>query len=178
MRQMDVAPGRVGAVSFEEYVAEARHKLFRFAVVLCGDPVLAQDLVSNVLGRAFERWHQVDAADNVHAYVRRMVVNEYLTWRRRSARSTPHADLVDLTDRASPTPDHGGSYAERDALLGELARLPKQQRAAIVLRFYEGMSDDEIAEVLGCRAGTVRSRVSRGLATLRIVMTLNPVKEA
>jgi RNA polymerase sigma-70 factor (sigma-E family) len=175
---MYVSPGRVGAVSFEEYVAGARHKLFRFAVVLCGDPVLAQDLVSNVLGRAFERWHQVDAADNVHAYVRRMVVNEYLTWRRRSARSSPHADLIDLADRAGAAPDHGGAYAERDALLGELARLPKQQRAAIVLRFYEGMTDVEIAEVLGCREGTVRSSVSRGLATLRIVMTPNPIKEA
>ena len=166
-----VAPGIVGAVQFEAYLAGARHRLFRFAVVLCGDPVLAEEIVTDVLGRAFERWHQVGAADNVHAYVRRMVVNEYLTWRRRTARTSPHADLVDLIDRRSDNPDHGSQHAERDALLAELARLPKQHRAAIVLRCYEGLSDEQIAEVLGCRPGTVRSSISRGLASLRIVMT-------
>ena len=172
------APGRLGVVRFEDYLSDARHRLFRFAVVLCGDPVLAEDIVTDVLGRAFERWHQVSAADNVHAYVRRMVVNEYLTWRRRRARTAPHADVVDLVDRGGGTPDHGGGHAERDAMLGELARLPKQQRAAIVLRFYEGMSDDQIAEVLDCRPVTVRSNISRGLATLRIVMTPSTIEEA
>jgi RNA polymerase sigma-70 factor (sigma-E family) len=158
-------------MGFEEYLTGARHRLFRFAVVLCGDPVLAEDIVTDVLGRAYERWHQVGAADNVHAYVRRMVVNEYLTWRRRAARSSPRADLVDLVDRVGSSPDHGGRHAERDALRFELDRLPKQHRAAIVLRYYEDMPDDEIADVLGCRIGTVRSSISRGLATLRIVMS-------
>jgi len=175
---MAVAPGRLGAVDFEEYVAGARQRLFRFAVVLCGNPVLAEDIVMDVLGRAFERWHQVGAADNVHAYVRRMVVNEYLTWRRRTTRTSPRADLIDLVDRGNISPDHGSQHAERDALLTELARLPKQQRAAIVLRFYEGLSDDEIAGVLDCRPGTVRSSVSRGLATLRITITTSNNEEA
>ncbi len=62
-----IESGRVQPVRFEEYVDEARHRLFRFAVVLCGDPVLAEDIVTDVLGRAFERWHLVGAADNVHA---------------------------------------------------------------------------------------------------------------
>lgn len=177
MRQVEAASGMVSAVRFEEYVAEHRRPLFRFAVVLCGDPVLAEDLVTDVLGRAYERWHQVDAADNVHAYVRRMVVNEFLSWRRRTVRTSPRSDLVDLLDRSGGSPDHGGQHAERDALLGELARLPRQQRAAIVLRFYEGMPDDEIAVVLGCRPGTVRSSVSRGLSTLRVVLTTSPAEE-
>jgi RNA polymerase sigma-70 factor (sigma-E family) len=177
-RQMVVTPGRVGAVRFEDYLSDARHRLFRFAVVLCGDPVLAEDIVTDVLGRAYERWHQVGAADNVHAYVRRMVVNEYLSWRRRTARTAPHADVIELVDRGGASPDHGGHHAERDALMGELSRLPKQQRAAIVLRFYEGLSDDEIAGVLDCRPGTVRSSVSRGLATLRIVLTTPSTEEA
>ena len=181
-RQTLAAPGIVGgvqfepSVGFEEYLAGARHRLFRFSVVLCGDPVLAEEIVTDVLSRAFERWQQVSAADNVHAYVRRMVVNEYLTWRRRTARTTPHADLIDLIDRRGGNPDHGAQHAERDALLAELARLPKQHRAAIVLRFYEGLTDDQIADVLGCRPGTVRSSISRGLASLRIVMT-DPAKE-
>jgi len=176
-RQVAVVRDRVDAVGFEEYVAGARHRLFRFAVVLCGDPVLADDIVTNVLGRAFERWYQVAAADNVHAYVRRMVVNEYLTWRRRGTYSAPHADVAALVDRGGGNPDHGEHHAEHDALLGELAHLPRQQRAAIVLRFYEGLSDDEIAAVLDCRPGTVRSSISRGLATLRIVMTASIAEE-
>ena len=180
-RQTTVAPGILGimgivGVQFEEYLADARHRLFRFAVVLCGDPVLAEEIVTDVLGRAFERWHQVSAADNIHAYVRRMVVNEYLSWRRRTARTAPRDDLVDLIDQRGGNPDHAPQHAERDALLAELSRLPRQHRAAIVLRFYEGLSDDQIADVLGCRPGTVRSSISRGLASLRIVMT-DPRKE-
>jgi DNA-directed RNA polymerase specialized sigma24 family protein len=66
-------------------VEQRRQSLFRSAVVLCGDPVLGEDILADVLGRAYERWNQVSAADNVHAYVRRMIVNEYLEWWRRRA---------------------------------------------------------------------------------------------
>jgi RNA polymerase sigma-70 factor (sigma-E family) len=180
---MTLAAGRLGRVyrpdpvtDFAGYVDEQRHRLFRFAVVLCGDPVLADDIVAEVLARAYERWDRVSAATNVHAYVRRMVVNEFLSWRRRATRTSPRADLVELADRAAQSPDPGHAHAERAALAAELVRLPRQQRAAIVLRYYEGLPDDEIADVLGCRPVTVRSNISRGLATLRVVMTV-PVEE-
>ena len=164
---------RSSGVQFEQYVNESRQRLFRFAVVLCGDTVLAGDLISDVLGRAFERWPQVSAARDPHAYVRRMLVNEFVSWQRRRARAIPHPEVGQLVDlRASrfgtSGPDPGDVQVERAALLEELSRLPARQRAAIVLRYYEDLADEDIAATLGCRTGTVRSSISRGLATLRI----------
>jgi RNA polymerase sigma-70 factor (sigma-E family) len=168
--------GSVSGVQFEQYVTAARQRLYRFAVVLCGDPVLASDLVTDVLGRAFERWQLVSAARDPHAYVRRMLVNEFLSWKRRRARAVPYSEVADLADQqanrfGTGARDHGDVHAERTALLAELARLPARQRAAIVLRYYEDLCDDDIAAVLGCRLGTVRSIISRGLATLRVTIT-------
>ncbi|MGN6607362.1 MAG: SigE family RNA polymerase sigma factor [Jatrophihabitans sp.] len=161
--------GGVPTVQFEQYVHEARQPLYRFAVVLCGDTVLAQDLLADVLGRAYERWTLVSNARDPHAYVRRMLVNEFMNWHRRRARSFPHAEVGDLVDRTQPAgPDHGDVHAERAALQHELTRLPARQRAAIVLRYWSDMDDDQIAAELGCRPGTVRSAISRGLATLRV----------
>jgi RNA polymerase sigma-70 factor (sigma-E family) len=158
---------------FEQYVIASRQRLYRFAVVLCGDPVLAGDLLGNVLGRAFERWSQVSAARDPHAYVRRMLVNEYVSWQRQRARTVPHPEVGRMADlRAdrlgSAAPDPGDEHADRAALLEELSRLPARQRAAIVLRYYADLSDAEIAATLDCRIGTVRSSISRGLATLRV----------
>lgn len=171
--RVEGAPG----LDFERYVESSRQRLYRFAVVLCGDPVLAGDLLSNVLGRAFERWHQVSAANDSHAYVRRMLVNEYVDWQRVRARTTPHPEVADLADlrgheagAAGPAP--ADTLADRSALLEELARLPGRQRAAIVLRYYEDLSDQDIAATLDCRVGTVRSSISRGLAALRVSPTL------
>ncbi len=168
-----------GQMRFEQYVIESRMRLFRFAVVLCGDTVLAADLVTDVLGRAFERWHQVSAAEDAHAYVRRMLVNEFISWTRRRARTVPHPEigrLADIRARRLGTSDPGpaDSHAERAVLLDALAKLPKRQRAAIVLRYYEDLSDEDIAAALNCRPGTVRSSISRGLASLRITPTFTP----
>ena len=161
--------------AFEHYVRRYRRSLYRFAVVLCGDTTLGSDLVADVLGRAFERWSKVAAADDVHAYVRRMLVNEFISWSRRRARTAPHPDVGRLVDLSAPLHgsapiDHGERYADRAALQFELTRLPARQRAAIVLRYFEDLDDDAIAATLGCRVGTVRSNISRGLATLRISM--------
>lgn len=164
---------RSAAVQFEQYVVQSRQRLYRFAVVLCGDTVLAGDLLSDVLGRAFERWTHVSAARDPHAYVRRMLVNAFVDHQRRRARTVPSADVARLADvRAerlgTAVPDPGDAETDRAALLHDLARLPARQRAAIVLRYYADLDDDEIAATLGCRAGTVRSYISRGLATLRV----------
>ena len=160
-------------MEFEDYVRTRRRALYRFAVVLSGDPVLAEDLVADSLARAFERWPQVSRADNIHAYVRRMLVNQFLSWRRRGARV---ATLADLESLLAPVADHAPDTADALALIAELSALPRQQRAALVLRYYEGMSYAEIAQTLGSGENAARSNVSRALASLRI--QLNESAEA
>ena len=152
-------------MEFTEYVREQRPALLRFATVLTGQAWLADDVVSDVLGRAFEKWETIGDLDRPHAYVRRMIINEYLSWRRRRRCSTP---VADMPETAGSVDDHGANHAEREAMIARLQRLPRRQRAAVVLRYYVGLTHDEIAAELGCRTSTVRSQISRALATLRI----------
>ena len=159
-------------VTFEEYVAARLAGLLRFAVVLTGDRDLAQDVVQEVLARAQARWRSIVRLDLPDRYVRRMIVNEFVSWRRRWGRQVPVGWVVDGHPvGVSRQPDAAAAHAERDALLAELARLPRRQQAVLVLRYYEGLSDVEIAEVLGCRPGTVRGYASRALVMLRIELT-------
>jgi RNA polymerase sigma-70 factor (sigma-E family) len=166
---------------FEEFAATRLPAVLRFAGVLTADRALAEDLVQEVLIRASRRWDQIGELDRPEMYVRKMVVNEYLSWRRRSWRLLPAGAADDVDARAdSVTPDHAGQHAERDALLCEIGKLPRRQRAVLVLRYYEGFSDTEIAELLGCTPGTVRGYVSRALAALRVELAeprLIPLKE-
>lgn len=153
-------------MTFEEYAAWRLPALLRYAAVLTGDRDLAQDIVQEVMGRAQLRWRKIARLDQPDHYVRRMITNEFLSWRRRWGRVIP---VGQVTDRPPPAgPDAATVHAERDALLAELARLPRRQQAVLVLRFYEGLSDAEIADLLGCRPGTVRGYASRALAALRI----------
>jgi RNA polymerase sigma factor (sigma-70 family) len=152
-------------VQFEDYVDQRRAALLRFAAVLSGDPVLAEDLVAEVLATAFERWARIGVIENPHAYVRRMLVNEYLDTRDRSRRNDIAADLARL---AAPVADHAQHIVEHAALAVELQRLPRKQRAAVVLRYYEGLSYAEIAETLGSGIVAARSNVFRALARLRV----------
>ena len=96
-----------------------------------------------------------------------MITNEYLSWRRRRASRTVASTHGTLDALGTPVADPATGYAERDAMRARIATLPRKQRAAILLRYYEDCTDAEIAEVLGCTAGTVRSHISRALATLR-----------
>jgi RNA polymerase sigma-70 factor (sigma-E family) len=151
-------------VDFDAYVRDARLPLLRFAVVLTDDPELAQDLVQDVLLRAQQRWERIGAVARPHAYVRRMVANEAISWKRKWARieARPDADI----DRVVADPTE--AVDQRDALLGELARLPIKQRAAVVMRYLEDMTDAEIADALGCSAATVRVHIHRALRRLRV----------
>ncbi|MGW5718531.1 SigE family RNA polymerase sigma factor [Amycolatopsis sp. NPDC003865] len=155
-------------MQFEEFSREQLPGLVRFAAVLTGDRELAQDVVQDALVRAHQRWRHVAAADRPELYLRKMVVNGYLGWRRRwyqrSVRPTP--DVALLREQAAPDPAR--RIADADQLDGLLARLSRAQRASIVLRFYEDRDDQEIAAVLGCAPGTVRSHISRGLSSLRV----------
>lgn len=154
-------------MTFDQWVRDGRGRLLAFATVLCGGRHLAEDVVQEVLVRVHRKWDFVSGLDYPDAYVRRMVVNEFLSWRRKWARIEPSG----LLDVVGSVPDPAGLIAERMELLTELCALPKRQRAVVVLRYLVGQSDAQIAETLGCTEGTVRGYSSRALATLKIQLT-------
>ncbi|MBB4685098.1 SigE family RNA polymerase sigma factor [Amycolatopsis jiangsuensis] len=149
---------------FDDFVAARLDGLLRYATVLTDDPHLAQDIVQDVLLRAQERWDRIASPPT---YVRRMITNEYLSWRRRAARRMVPSNHAVLDSLSPPEADPSVAYDERDEMLALLATLPRKQRAALVLRYYENYTDAEIADVLRCGVSTVRSQISRALATLR-----------
>lgn len=152
-------------MTFEQYVRSRERALLRFAAVLTADRGVAEDVLQDVLSRAYVGWDRIGDLADPHAYVRRMIVNEYLSWRRKWHRITPVADVDEFMPNA---PDHATGHSERADLLNRLLGLPRAQRAAIVLRYYEGLPDDEIAAALGTGTSTVRSNIARGLRTLRV----------
>nr|WP_269328685.1 SigE family RNA polymerase sigma factor [Kineosporia babensis] len=157
---------------FEEFVATRGPSLVRLARGLLRDPYLAEDVVQDVLGRALLQWHRVSAANDVDAYVRRMVVNACTSFFRRAARRERTTDSVLVLD--TPSTDGAQNRAERDQLIALLRKLPAKQRAVLVLRHYEGLPDSEIAVLMKCSEVTVRSNAHRGLAKLRDMLTAVP----
>ena len=152
-------------MTFEEFAAERLPALLAFATVLTGQRATAEDITQEVLIRAHGRWDQIAGLDRPEMYVRKMVLNEFLSWRRRSWRTVAAANPVPALDL---TADHAAEYAEHAAMLAEIGKLPRRQRAVLALRYYEDRSDAEIAELLGCAPATVRAYASRALAALRI----------
>lgn len=153
---------------FEEFAVRELPGLLRYAVMLTGESELAQDLVQDVLVKAHSQWRRVAAADHPRLYVKKMVTRAYLSWRRRWA--VRHIVLASAGQRldGEPVRDHALSIVDRDDVWRRLAGLPARQRAVLVLRYYERLTDPEIATMLGCSAGTVRGYASRALATLRL----------
>jgi RNA polymerase sigma-70 factor (sigma-E family) len=161
---------------FDGYVAARGGALLRFAYLLCGDRHRSEDLVQSALVKTLRNWHSVVAADHPDAYVRRIVVREYLSWRRLRVSGEVLRELSDA-DRppAASAPDPAGAQASRAAAWDLLSRLPPAQRAVLVLRYYEDLDDEAVARVLSCTASTVRSNAARGLAALRrLVPALDP----
>jgi RNA polymerase sigma-70 factor (sigma-E family) len=152
-------------VTFDEYVRTRGPALVRLAWLIAGDRHLGEDLVQEVLTRAYPRWNRIVAGGRPEVYLRRMLVNAHVSWRRRRA-STEIADGGDRIDGPSHD-DVSHETAERDALWRLIRRLPPKQRITIVLRFYEDLDDTSIAEILGCSPVTVRTHTMRALATLR-----------
>ncbi len=153
---------------FEAYVAAKGQSLLRFAFVLTGNHHLAEDIVQEVLARMHARWRRLDRTDSPDAYVRRAIVREFLSWRR--SRKSGEQAMATLPDRPSSQRDASQRLVDRDEVWHWLAGLARSQRAVLILRFYEDLSDDQIAEVLGCAKATVRVHASRGLARLRTVV--------
>ncbi len=157
-------------MEFDDFARGQLPRLVRYAVMLTGDRELAQDLVQDVMVKVQRQWRRVSAADHPDRYVHTMVTRAFLSWRRRWAVRSIGL-TVDGTPDGQPTRDHAGTIADRDDVWRRLAALPRQQRAVLVLRYYEQLTDAEIAETLGCSAGTVRGYASRALTTLRLDLT-------
>jgi RNA polymerase sigma-70 factor (sigma-E family) len=162
LQPVPVADRGARVVDFDEWVAARGDALFRLAYVLTGNRVDAEDAVQDALSRALPRWSRIVEAEDPDAYVRRMVVNAHTSWWRRfRRRESPVAEV--RLDQTRDDPD----VVEHDRVWRACLRLPADQRVAVVLRYYEDCDYAEIADLTSVREGTVRSRVSRALATLR-----------
>jgi RNA polymerase sigma-70 factor (sigma-E family) len=161
---------------FAAYMTARQPSLLRTAYLLTGDRHTAEDLVQTALAKLYLSWDKVQHRELVDGYVRRILVNEHNSlWRRAWKRRELSSDTL---------PDDQGSYDRHDdgssgALWEFVQTLPRRQRAVIVLRYYEELSEAETADALGVSVGTVKSQASRALATLRdrAPQTLNPREE-
>lgn len=151
--------GDQAAAGFDAYVRERHGELRRLAFLLTGDWAAADDAVQTALIRCEKRWSGIGVAQQ-HAYVRKAVVNTTSTWRLRRRQHRPLSDL-------DQCPSAEGDADARLTVLAALRRLPLAQRQVVVLRYYAGMSESDIAGLLGVSAGTVKSRASRAFAALR-----------
>lgn len=150
---------------FEDFFHVSWRRLYPMAVGIAGDRASAEDALQTAFAKAYASWSRVSSARHPEAYVRRMVVNEIISSRRsawfRRERSTAEPDA----GASTASPESG--VVDRDAVWAAVQGLPVRQRAVIVLRYYEDLSEAEIAEVLGCSRGTVKSQASAALKNLR-----------
>lgn len=145
---------------YEDFVATRSDRLLRVAYMLTRNWASAEDLLQESLAKAWFAWPRLDEPE---PYVRRILVTTYTSWWRRRWRQEVVSDVLpELQDGA------GSGFDERDALWRALGRLPARQRAVLVLRFYEDLSVAEVADVLDCQSGTVKSQTAKALAKLRI----------
>jgi RNA polymerase sigma-70 factor (sigma-E family) len=145
---------------FDEFVATRSRTLLRTAYLLTGEHALAEDLVQTALAKAWFAWGRIDGPPE--PYVRRVLVTTYATWwRRKWQGERPTGSLPQVPTAAST------SVEDRDALWRALAVLPRRQRAVVVLRYYEDLSEADTAAALGISKGTVKSQAAKALATLR-----------
>jgi RNA polymerase sigma-70 factor (sigma-E family) len=158
-------------MTFEEFATARLPALLRYGMLLTRDPEQARDLVQDVLAQAIPRWKRIGAVDEPYAYVRAMITNEYLSLLRRRKLRTVPLTYEALNGPRAPTASDPADRFDNEDLWRRLAVLPRKQRAVVVLRYYEELTDNEIADVLGCRASTVRSHATRALATLRVRLT-------
>ena len=151
-----------GEAAFEEFVRGRGAALLRFAYLLTGDRGHAEDLVQDALVKAYLRWNGRAVIEYPEAYVRRTIVNQFVSWRRRRSSGEVVGPVPELSGG-----DHAQRLTERVRVWKVLSELPPRQRSVLVLRYYEGLSDRNIAELLGCAEGTVRSLAARAFSTLR-----------
>ncbi len=147
---------------FSEYVAARWPSLVRSAVLLGCTHADAEDLVQTALERCLLKWGRVQAADDRDAYVHRVLINIFISGRRR--RWTGEKPTATLPERSGI--DHTAGIDDADAVMRALDRLPSDQRTAVVLRYYAHLSEQQMASVLDVATGTVKSRLSRAVKAL------------
>ncbi|HEY1281603.1 MAG TPA: SigE family RNA polymerase sigma factor [Acidimicrobiales bacterium] len=153
-------------VDFDAYVRDHAQALCRGAFLLTGDRHLAEDLVQTALAKCAPRWGRIADQGDPTPYVRTVIVRTAIAWRRRRWRGeVPTSPLPEATAN-----DPVGVVDGRERLRHALLAVPRRQRAALVLRFYDDLSEAETARVMGCSVGTVKSQTARGLARLRTVL--------
>jgi RNA polymerase sigma-70 factor (sigma-E family) len=151
---------------FEEFMTSRWPGLVRLAFGLTGDRWLAEDLAQTALASAYASWWRVRRADDPDAYVRRILINASKgRWRRNRVAEQPADASAEVPGPAAADP--AATVGERSALRAALAGLPPRQRAVVVLRYWEDLTDEQAAALLGCAASTVRSQAARALAKLR-----------
>lgn len=155
-----------GAADLEAWLDGALPKIYGLSYALTRDRHAAEDLSQEALARVVDKWRTISRAQNPTAYARRLVVNTFLSQKRRRWSNEVVSDAV-VTELVASSADHADGVVDRDALVGALLRLPPRQRAAVSLRFYEDLPDADIAELMGCSVSTVRSTIHRALAALR-----------
>ena len=149
---------------YVDYVRVRLPRLHRTAYMLCADAHQADDIVQATLTALYVHWRRAAGADNLDGYVHRIMVRRCLDERRRRWSRVLLGDHLP-DGLASSGADHG--VEDRDALVTALRALPKGQRAVVVLRYFEDLTVEATAEVLGCSTGNVKSQCARGLAALR-----------
>lgn len=151
-------------VAFGEYVRSRSHALLRAAQSMTGNRADAEDLLQATLVKAYQSWDRIDDPAALDTYVRRVMVNTHISgWRKRRIDEYPTDDLPD-----SPSPQDATNDSDlHDVVQRAIDRLPRQMRAAVMLRFYDDMTEPEVAAALGVSVGTVKSTVARAVAKLR-----------
>lgn len=161
-RSAPVSTRRDTRPDFEEFVVVCSDRLLRTAYLLTRDPALAEDLLQTALTKAWFAWRRLD--EQPEPYVHTILVNTYATWwRRRWRGERPTGELPEQREVAAAD----GPETRHDLWVA-LGRLPRRQRAVVVLRFFDDLSEADTAELLGCSPGTVKSQTAKALAKLRV----------
>lgn len=152
--------------AFRDFVVGRSPSLLRTAYLLTGDWGHAEDLLQTSLAKLYRAWGRLGDHEHLDSYVRRIMVNTQTTWWRRAWKAErPTETLPDW-----PGPDAVAATDDRDRLRRGLLALPARQRAAVVLRHYEDLPEADVARLMGCSVGTVKSQCARGLAKLRAAL--------
>lgn len=163
-----ISVGGSHEATFESFVRTRSMALYRTAYLLTGDAPVAEDLLQTALERTYRHWRRVAAMEFPEAYVRQVIVNLATDrWRRRRSVVEVEFDDEAAVHARDAVADHASVADLREALLTGLRRLPDAMRTVLVLRYWEGLPEAEVAGLLGCSVGTVKSQASRGLARLR-----------
>ncbi len=156
---------------YADFVEARLGRLHKTAYLMCGDPHHAADLVQNTLLSLYVHWRRASAADNLDGYVHRIMARRFIDEQRRPWRRV----LLRASLPEQPPAAEYDRLGDRDRLLTALRAVPPRQRAVLVLRFFADLSVEDTATALGCAAGTVKSQCARGLATMRELLTPQPV---